>query len=318
MPPTPVEAEAVTVATVTQRIEAVATLLADESVTIRPETSGRITELNISEGQRVEEGALLIRLDDSVLRAEIAEIEASLKLSRQNLSRTQDLYERSAIAEQKLDEAKAIVAGDEARLARSKALQAKTRITAPFSGLLGFREVSVGDYVDAGQTVVAIERIDPIKVEFRVPERYFGTLRVGQTVELTTDAYPDISFLGEVYAIAPRLDPATRSVAVRAHLSNPEDVLRPGMFAHVSLITASRADAVLVPEQAIVPVGEDRFVYRVLDGKAVFTKVATGVRQDAKVEIVDGLAPGDFVVTAGQLKIRDGAPVANLNAADAS
>ena len=183
--------------------------------------------------------------------------------------------------------------------------------------MVGLRRVSVGDFVDVGDDIVNLEQIDPLKADFRVAESYLGAVRPGQRIELGVDAFPGQAFTGEVYAIDPLIDEAGRSILLRAKLPNPDHVLRPGLFARVTLVLNEREDAIQVPEQALVPQGQDQFVFKVEDGKAAFTKVTTGIRREGMVEILEGLAPDDEVVTAGQLKIRDGADVQPVPQAEA-
>jgi membrane fusion protein (multidrug efflux system) len=190
-------------------------------------------------------------------------------------------------------------------------------ISAPFDGVVGLRKVSVGDFVNVGQDIVNLEQIDPLKADFRVAELYLGAVRPGQRIELEVDAFPSEAFKGEVYAIDPLIDESGRSILLRARLPNPDNVLRPGLFARVTLVLNERDGAIQVPEQALVPQGQDQYVFRVVDGKAAFTKVKVGIRREGMVEVLEGLGPEDEVVTAGQLKIRDGAEVAPTPAAEA-
>jgi membrane fusion protein (multidrug efflux system) len=189
----------------------------------------------------------------------------------------------------------------------------KTRIVAPFSGIVGLRHVSVGEYITSGQALVNLEAIDPVKADFRVPERFLPAIRVGQTIRIKVDAYPDDTFEGKVYAIDPRLDVAGRSLLVRALVPNKDQRLRPGLFARVTVLLQLKEDALSVPEQAIVPQGDAQYVFKIVNGKATLTKVVIGTRREGRVEIVDGLSAGDEVVTAGQLKIRDGSAVSIVN-----
>jgi membrane fusion protein (multidrug efflux system) len=180
---------------------------------------------------------------------------------------------------------------------------------APFTGIIGLRSVSVGDYVKEGADMVNLEAVDPLKVDFRVPEIYLTQLGVGQSLQLTLDAMPGKTYEGKVFAINPLLDAAGRSVVIRAQVKNQDAALRPGMFTRVRLLTRDLQETLVVPEQAIVPQGEEWFVYRVVDGKAQRAKVDIGQRRDGKAEIIKGLQDGDTVVTAGQLKLREGVPV---------
>lgn len=304
-----VEAVPVRVGTVTRTITAVGTLQSNESVILRPEIAGRIARIHFQEGERVEAGVPLITLDDSVYRAELAQAEAGLNLSRQNAQRAQELFQRRVGTARTRDEAAAALGASEAEVALARARLEKTRLAAPFSGVLGLRRVSVGDYVNPGQDIVNLENIDPIKVDFRVPEPALSDIRVGQSVEVQVDAFPGETFTGEAYAIDPRIDADGRSVVIRARLENDDRRLRPGLFARVEVIVERRPNALLVPEQAIVPLQDRVAVFRVVDDKAVLATVRLGQRRAAEVEIVEGLSEGDIVVTAGQLKIRDGAAV---------
>ena len=196
-----------------------------------------------------------------------------------------------------------------AALALAQARFDKTRITAPFSGVVGIRNVSVGDYVKEGQELINLEDIGILKIDFRLPEAYLGQIKPGQAVEATSDALPGQKFEAVLDAIDPLFDTGGRAISCRAHLSNADGRLRPGMFVRVRLILEQRKEVLMIPEQAIVPDTEAPFVYRVVAGKATRVPVKTGLRRDAQVEIADGLAAGDEIVIAGQLKLRDGAQV---------
>ena len=304
-----VETAPVKTGTVTREITAVGSLLSNESVMIKPEIVGRIAEIHFKEGDSVQKGARLITLDDSVYKAEVAQADARVDLNRRNNSRASELFERHVGTARTRDEAFTAVRTAEAELALARARLEKTRIVAPFEGVLGLRRVSVGDYVNPGQDIVNLEDIDPIKVDFRVPESALRLLRDRQQIEIQVDAFPGETFQGQVYAIDPQIDVQGRSVVLRARVPNPDGRLKPGLFARVSLIVERRDNAMLVPEQAVVPLEGGSAVFRVVDGKAALTRVELGQRRAGQVEIVRGLAPGDQVVTAGQLKLRDGAPV---------
>src|SRR5215472_15467734 len=304
-----VEASNVAKVALPQGITAVGSLRSDESVTLRPEVAGRISSIHFHEGERVAKGAPLVRLDPSITEAEVRQAHANLTWAKQKYQRAIDLEKQGFISSQAKDEAENNLKVSEAALALAEAKLAKLTITAPFSGIIGLRSVSVGDYVKEGADMVNLEAIDPLKVDFRVPEVYLTQLRVGQTLELTLDAMPGKTYEGRLLAINPLIDAAGRSVVIRAQVKNQDAALRPGMFARVRLFTRDVQEALMVPEQAIVPQGEEWFVYRVVDGKAQRAKVDIGQRRDGKAEIVKGLDAGDLVVTAGQLKLREGVPV---------
>lgn len=310
--PVAVEAEKVRIDSIQRTIEAVGNLASNESVTLSPEISGRITHILFEEGQAVKKGDPLIRLDDAISRAELAQVEASLKLSRANYERAKTLFAQHTGTGRARDEAQAKLSTDQASLNLAKARLDKTTIYAPFDGIAGLRNVSIGDYVNPGQPMFNLESIDPLKVDFRMPEIYLGVLETGQKIQVNVDAFPNRSFEGEVYAIDPRVDSNGRTVVLRARLANEDGVLRPGLFARVSLVVNTTDGALIVPEQALIPQGNERFVYRIVDNKAVMTRVETGQRRRGQVEITEGLSADDVIVTAGQMKLRPDSPVTIL------
>ncbi|MGH8497191.1 MAG: efflux RND transporter periplasmic adaptor subunit [Gammaproteobacteria bacterium] len=318
MPPTAVETAVVTAGALTDSISAVGTLRADESVVIRPELAGRIERIHFEEGQRVARGDPLFSLDASLIRSELREAEANLAMSRRAFERAQDLIGRKLIAQADYDDARSQLEIDEARLASARTRLDKTVINAPFEGVTGLRQVSPGDYVEIGQALVSLVQLDPIKVDFSVPEVHLARLDPGQTIEVRLDAFPNESFRGEVTAIDPQIDVNGRSVVLRAVLPNEERRLRPGLFARLHLELAQHDDALLIPEQALWPQGEQQFVYRVEEGQARLVEVQTGIRRAGRVQIVSGLQAGDEIVTAGQLKLFDGAAVAPVTPANAA
>lgn len=304
-----VEASKVARLALPQGITAVGSLRSDESVTLRPEVAGRISAIQFREGERVTKGAPLVRLDTAVAEAEAQQARANLTLAQQKHTRALDLEKKGFISGQAKDEAENNLRVAEASLALAEAKLAKLTIVAPFTGIIGLRSVSIGDYVKEGADMVNLEAVDPLKVDFRVPEIYLTQLGVGQSLQLTLDAMPGKTYEGKVFAINPLLDAAGRSVVIRAQVKNQDAALRPGMFTRVRLLTRDLQETLVVPEQAIVPQGEEWFVYRVVDGKAQRAKVDIGQRRDGKAEILKGLQDGDMVVTAGQLKLREGVPV---------
>ncbi|MFO1412984.1 MAG: efflux RND transporter periplasmic adaptor subunit [Burkholderiales bacterium] len=309
-PPVAVEVAKVATESMPQSITAVGSLRSDESVTLRPESAGRIAAITFQEGQRVTKGEPLVKLDPAIPQAEVQQARANLVLAKSKFDRAVDLAKRNYISGQAKDEAENNLKVAEAAVQLAEAKLAKTEIRAPFSGIIGLRSVSTGDYVKEGADLVNLESIDPLKVDFRVPETYLRQVQAGQPMEVTLDALPGKLYEGKVLAVNPLVDAAGRSVVIRAQVRNQDNTLRPGMFARVRLITKERADAMVLPEQALVPQGTEQYVFKVLDGKVARVKIETGQRRDGKVEVVSGLAPGDTVITAGQLKLRDGAAVA--------
>ncbi len=314
-PPTPVKAVAAKLAPAVEEASAVGTLRADEAITIRPEIAGRIAEIRFSEGQNVARGAVLLRLDQSELAAVLASSRAQAGLERQRLERAEDTHKKGFISQQAIDEQRANYQRSLAKQREDEARLDKTEIRAAFPGVMGLRQVSEGAYVAAGTDVVRLEKIDQLKLDFRVPESYVGKLKPGQAVRVQLDAYGERGFAGSVYALEPEVDEATRTVLVRARIANPELKLRPGMFARVQVQFGVREKAVWVPEAAIVPRGQDSFLFRIVDGRADLVKVQTGLRKVGEVEIVKGLAAGDLVVTEGNQRIGPGSPVTVMEGA---
>ncbi len=308
-PGTPVEAVKVKTEAIVMETTAVGTLLSNETVIVRPEIEGRLTEIAFEEGTTVKKGQLLFKLDASIYRAELNDAQARLSLAATNFERSQELFKKKAGTERGLDEARAAYRVAEAAVELARARMTKTTIEAPFEGVVGLRHVSTGDYVTAGKDLVNLEDIDPLKVEFAVPERYLSAVREGQIVRLTADAFPAETFEGAIYAINPQIDTSGRSIQVRARISNEDGKLRPGLFVRVKVQLGQREQAIIIPEEALVPRGKDRFVFKIIDGKAVETAVQIGIRRVGEVEITSGLAADDMVITAGQLKIRNGAAV---------
>ena len=304
-----VEAAPVTVRTLERTIRAVGSLRSQESVMIRPEIPGIVKAIDFKEGQAVKEGDQLITIREGVPAAELYEAQAQLRLSLANEKRARELAAKGSGTVRNLDEAQASKAVNQARVALAKAHVEKYHLRAPFDGVLGLRQVSVGDYLVPGQDVVNLEAIDTLKVDFRIPETYFSVLKVGQRVDISVDAYKGQVFTGTVYAIDPQIDPAGRSIAVRARIPNPDRILTPGLFARVNLIVQETDGAILIPEQATMPRGDEQFVFRIVNGKVETTKVVPGLRREGMVEIVEGLSAGDIVVTAGHLKLREGTEI---------
>lgn len=309
-PPTPVRAVPIIRETLNVEVTAVGTLRADETVMVRPEIAGRVAAIQFREGQAVNAGDPLATLDQGEYQAQLAGSVAQLALEESSFRRLQDLDRKNLTSRQNLDEVKARLDAARARRELDQVRLEKTVIRAPFSGTVGLRLVSPGAYVKPGDDLVNLESLGSMKLDFRVPEIYLARLAAGQNLTVRVDAYPEQGFEGTIYAIDPALDPETRTVLLRARLPNKGNKLRPGLFARVSLILERRENALVAPEQAIVPLGQKTFVYRVVDSKAVMTPVKLGLRRPGQVEILEGVNAGDLVVTDGQLKIRDGATVA--------
>ena len=307
--PIAVEVFQVKPTTVQEELQAVGSLQSNESVILRPEVSGRISAIGFKDGQVVRKGQLLIALDNALNEAEVAQMKAEYDLALANLKRSEDLASRKFISSSAQDTAASNAQVAEAKLKLAQARSSKMRIVAPFDGVVGIRSVSLGDYVKDGTDLVNVEDVRILKVDFRLPERNLTQIKVGQGIEVVADALPGERFSGLIDAINPRIDANGRSLEIRARLDNTGGKLRPGMFVRVRVIVGERANALLVPEEAIVPQGAEFFVYKVVEGQARRIPVKIGVRREALVEIVEGLNSGDQVVTAGMRLSRDGQPV---------
>ena len=320
----PVRAEVVTVGDVVDRVTAVGSLLADESVIIRPEMDGRIVALHFREGQAVSKGQKLVTIDASEYQAQLAAAAADLRTEKQRYTRAKELFEQKFITREALEIQAGTVDRQVARVrvhGRRQEVQArvdKAIIWAPFDGIVGLREISAGAYVKAGDDIVRLENLNSIKVDFRVPEIYLAKVGRDQAVALEVDAFPGEMFQGNVYAVQPVVEQETRTALMRARIPNKGFKLKPGMFVRVALTLSTRSNAITVPEQALWPQGTDNFVFVVVDGKVALTKVELGKRGPGSVEIIQGLSAGDMVVTEGQIKLRDGAPVMVMGAPPAT
>lgn len=287
---------------------AVGTLKSNESVVLRPEVAGRVSAIGFKDGAVIGKGELLLALDAAIQEAELQQAKANLSLARSNHQRNVELLGRKFLSQQAVDSSAAALRVQEAAVQLAQAKVAKTQVKAPFRGVVGLRNVSVGDYVKEGQDLINLEDIATLRADFKLPESYLGRLNKGLVIEVISDALPGERFTAVLDAVDPQVDPVGRSISARARLDNAAGKLRPGMFVRVRLLFGERKAVLLVPEQAIVP-GAQPAVYRVIDGKATLVKVRLGVRRAAQVEVVEGLAEGDVVITAGQLKLREGVPV---------
>ena len=286
---------------------AVGTLRANETVMLRSEVPGRIAALSFRDGDQVRAGQLILRLDASLQEAELAQAKAELALGQSNFQRTEDLASRNFVSASALDQAAANLRVLEAKHRLAKARVDRTVIHAPFTGYLGLRNVSVGDYVKEGADLVLLEDVGSLKVDLRLPERFIGQLRKGLSITVTIDAFPGRKFTAKVDAIDVQVDSNGRFVLVRGLMANPQLSLRSGMFARASIVLAERKGAVLVPEEAVTPIGSDLFVWVAEEGKARRVRVEPGLRIEGLAEVRGEVKAGDLVVTAGQQRLmRDG------------
>jgi membrane fusion protein (multidrug efflux system) len=314
--PPVVDVASVAVMRLTDDTQAVGSLRSRQGVVLRPEISGRVTQLNFRDGDRVRKGQLLVQLDDQLPRAQVQQSRAELSIAVANHARNKDLVAQNFISQRSLDESAAALEVAQARLALALATAARLKIVAPFDGLTGIRNVNVGDYLKDGADIVNVEDMDAVFVDFRLPERFQSKVQKGQTATVELDALPGARFVAVVQAVDPLIDANGRSVGVRACIDNRQLQLRPGMFARVTTVFGERDQAKVIPEEAIVPLGGKFYVIRLQPGATPAVQVSQrvevklGIRRPGKVEILEGLAAGDTVVTAGQQRIqRDGTEV---------
>ncbi len=300
---------------ISNTVNAVGALIAEDSVVLRPEIDGRIDRLLFKEGQPVKKGAVLVILDSAEQRAGLAAAQADLNLAESRYKRSEELVAQNFISRQALDEARANLDILRARRQQGQVALDKTVIRAPFNAVAGLREVSPGTYVSKGDDIVRLDALGNLKLEVPVPETYLSLVRIGLPISLTFDALPGQTFSGTVHAIDPVVDPVSRNVRVRARIANPKGQLKPGMFARATADLGGKTHAILLPEQVIVPKSDGSYVFLAVDGKAELRKVVLGKREPGRVEIVSGVKVGDTVVLDGQIKLRPGIPVVTLDQA---
>lgn len=291
------------------RLESVGTVRASESVTLTARVSDTVSEVLFEDGDLAQKGQVLIRLTADEEAADLEEAEAILREAQQQLERDEELIRRGNATQARLDESRREVAAARSRLAAARARVSDRTIKAPFDGLLGLRRVSPGTLISPGTEITTLDDVTPVLVDFSVPERFLSAVAEGQRIEVYTPAYPNRRFEGEVATVASRIDPLSRAVTVRAELPNEDKALRPGMLMTVTLISNARS-RLGVPESALVPVSDRQYLFVVgEDGRVERREVKIGARRPGLVEVVDGLAPGEPVVSAGTLRLRPGAEV---------
>ena len=311
-----VESMVATTSRLESTVDAVGTVLADASAVLRAELPGQIVERHFEEGQEVRKGDALFSIEATIFQAELNEAKANVEQSEAAYRRAEQLVNDQLVSATEFDTARANYNVAVARLRSAESRLSKTVIRAPFDGTVGLRRINVGDYATIGQELVNVVRLDPLRVDFSVPETLLSRIHPGQQISVTVGAFRDDVFHGEVIAIDPQIDVVGHSMAVRARLPNSELKLRPGLFAQVAVSLAVKPDALMVPEQAIWPIGQDKVLYIVKDGVANQRIVTIGDRKPGFVEIVDGLSAGEEFVVAGQMKLYPGAAVRTVPAMD--
>lgn len=290
-------------------ISVTGSILANESVDLSPELSGKITRIRFEEGQYVKKGEPLLYLNDDEMRAQLERLNYTKKLYEQSESRQRQLLEREAISQEEYDIALNELKTNLSDIKVVEAQIAKSVIRAPFSGVIGLRQVSEGSYVSPSDNIATLVNIDPVKIEFSVPERYANEVGVGDDISFSRRDDVLVDQKGKVYAVEPRINLETRTLTMRAITQNDERMLLPGMFVRIKLVLDVNKNSILLPAQSLIPEMEGYKVFVVKDGKAESRRVETGMRTDDQVEITGGLVPGDSVLATGILQVKNGSPV---------
>ncbi|GAB4391337.1 MAG: MexH family multidrug efflux RND transporter periplasmic adaptor subunit [Gammaproteobacteria bacterium] len=311
--PTAVEAESAQSEMWESQINATGSIVGEQGIVVKPEVAGIITDIFFKSGTFVKQGQPLIQINPSVLQAQLQSDQAALLLSQQDYARMKDLFNKKVQPQSALDKAQATLEQAKSQVVKTQAQLEQLLIKAPFDGKLGLRQVSLGEYLSPGQAIVNLEQLNPLRVDFSVPETYLRQLANGQQVIITTRTFPNRQFKGTVYAYDSAINSRNRSLGVRATIPNDDLALLPGTFVRVELLLGKPEPVVTVPATAIVYSDEGAFLYIVQNQQAVRIPVEIGARRNNRVVILEGVNAGDMVITAGQLKIGDGSRVMITN-----
>jgi membrane fusion protein (multidrug efflux system) len=293
---------------VNRDIQTPGSILPNESTDIHAEISGRVIAINFKEGAFVQQGALLVKLFDSDLQAQLQKLQVQLKIAETTAGRQQELLQINGTSQQDVDNAVLTVSNTKADIELMKVNIGKTEIRAPYAGRIGLRYVSLGAYVSPVTTITNLSQVNVLKVEFSVPEKYAGFMKPGNAVQLKTDGSSKL-YTATVTASQNTIYQDTRNLAVRAIITNPDAQIRPGAFVQVNVNMGNNQPAIMVPTQAVIPSTRYKKVIIGRGGKAVFQNIETGIRDSSRVEIVTGIKAGDTIITNGLLTIKEGMPL---------
>lgn len=294
--------------TLDNNLRVTGTLKANESVTLRSEVSGIVEKIYFKEGQAVKKGQVLVQLTDDEIRAEIQTLQHTRKLNEDMEDRQKQLLAKDAISQEEYETALTTLNTIKSQLYLKRVQLEKRKIKAPFDGIIGLREISVGTYLTPSETIATLYNTNPIKVEFSVPGKYATEVNEGDKINFTIDGLEQ-SFIGRIYAVEPQIDPQTRNLRIRAFSDNENTRLLPGQFAKIQLTLETFDNTIMIPSQSVIPEmnGMKVFVYE--DGKAMSRQIQTGIRTEDKLQVLSGLKPGDTVITSGTLQLRPGMEV---------
>lgn len=291
-----------------EQLTSTGTIQANEAAELRSEVSGKIIKLNIVEGSKVSKGTLLVKINDADLQASLSKIESQLKLNETKADRLNQLLTLNGISKEEFEELQNMIDANKADVKFLKAQIEKTEIRAPFDGIIGLRTVSEGSYVSSDKVIATIQQINPVKIDFSLPEKYSSRIKSGGSVSFTVEGNKE-TFKGTIYAIEPKIEAATRTVNIRARCDNSDASLLPGSFAKIQLVLDKTDQALMVPTQAVIPVLKGKKVFVSQNGIALSRMIDTGVRTESHVEVTDGLLTGDTVIVTGIMQLRDSVPV---------
>lgn len=303
-----VQAEKVSQSNLPLEAQAIGTLVA-RSVEITPEVAGHVKVIHFRDGAHVAQNTPLVQLDDEVYKAKYESTKAQLAYSKNDYKRKNLLIKQGAITQQAVDQADADLKEKTANAQEHAVMLSKMQLTAPFDGVVGKSKINLGDYVTTGQGLVTLTDTKHLRIEYNVPEIYLPSLKAGQEVQLTTSTYPGKIFTGKVSFISPTVSTENRSVSLYADVPNENNELAAGMFVNVKQSLGIEEKVIMVPARSLVPVLDGEQVFKITDGKAYSVPVTTGKRMNDKVQITQGLSSGDLIITDGQLKVKNGAPV---------
>jgi len=302
--PIPVNGVVIVQTDLEEGLFAIGTVLANEEVELRPEISGKVVSILFKEGTLVQKGALLVKLNDADYQAQLSKLESSLKLLSETEERQKKLYELNGISQQEYDQARNQVDAVKSDIQFNKAQIEKTEIRAPFSGQIGLKNISEGSFVNQNFLIATMQQLNPIKVDFAIPEKYMEQVKTGKEITFTIDGDHEIH-TAKIYAVEPRVETATRTLKMRALADNRAGTIIPGSFARVKFSLSRAGQAILIPTQAVIPILKGKKVMVSKNGIALSREIVTGIRKNKEIEVVTGLTVGDTVITSGIMSLRD-------------
>ncbi len=284
------------------------TLIGNEEIELRSETSGKVTEILFKEGKKVKKGSILLKINDAELQATLKKNLLREELAEDKEFRARQMLEKQLTSQQEYDVVLNDLGTIKADIEYINAQIAKTEIRAPFDGIVGLRSVSIGSYITPQVPVATFQSINPIKIDFAVPQKYFNEVKEGREIEFELPNNDKI-FTGKIYAVEPKIDLATRTIQVRAIAPNNDGLLSPGAYVEIDIVLANVKNALMIPSDALVPDIKGEKVYLYKNGKAVSQIVKTGIRDEANIQITSGILPGDTVIVSGIIQLRENTPV---------